>query len=169
MKRSWRRLAGVGRPSRRSAAPPVTCRSSGWRTRCSKSPRSAATATTTIADWRKGTRGTIPSGRSASTCWSTRSHPRWKRPATVDGEVVVIAPTAFLTPELWGVGNTGPWLHDGRAGTLEEAIRLHGVDDPPPSGDPGRSEAQEARDAFANLPEEDRRSQVTFLTSLRTF
>ncbi len=90
-------------------------------------------------------------------------------PATVNGEVVVIAPTAFLTPELWGVGNTGPWLHDGRAGTLEEAIRLHGEDDPPPIGDPGRSEAQEARDAFAALPEESRRSLVTFLTSLRTF
>ncbi len=90
-------------------------------------------------------------------------------PAMVDGEVVVIAPTAFLTPELWGVGNTGPWLHDGRAGTLEEAVRLHGEDDPPPIGDPGRSEAQEARDAFAALPEADRRALVTFLTSLRTF
>ncbi|HET7737487.1 MAG TPA: di-heme oxidoredictase family protein, partial [Tepidiformaceae bacterium] len=90
-------------------------------------------------------------------------------PATVDGEVVVIAPTAFLTPELWGVGNTGPWLHDGRAGTLEEAIRLHGEDDPAPIGDPGRSEAQEARDAFAALPVESRRSLLTFLTSLRTF
>ena len=90
-------------------------------------------------------------------------------PALVNGEVVVIAPTAFLTPELWGVGNTGPWLHDGRAGTLEEAVRLHGEDGPPPIGDPGRSEAQEARDAFAGLPEADRRSLVTFLTSLRTF
>ena len=90
-------------------------------------------------------------------------------PAMVDGEVVVIPPTAFLTPELWGVGNTGPWLHDGRAGTLEEAIRLHGEEDPPPIGDPGRSEAQEARDAFAALPEESRRSLVTFLMSLRTF
>ena len=90
-------------------------------------------------------------------------------PTMVDGEVVVIAPTAFLTPELWGVGNTGPWLHDGRAGTLEEAILLHGVDDPPAAGDPGRSDAQESRDAFVALPDADRRSLVTFLLSLRTF
>lgn len=90
-------------------------------------------------------------------------------PTTVDGEVVVIDPTAFLTPELWGVGNTGPWLHDGRAGTLEEAVLLHGVDDPPVVGDPGRSDAQESRDAFAALSNEERRSLVIFLLSLRTF
>ena len=57
----------------------------------------------------------------------------------------------FLTAELWGVGNTGLWLHDGRAGTLREAILLHGEDEPPAAGDPGRSEAQESRDAFVAL------------------
>lgn len=90
-------------------------------------------------------------------------------PTTVDGEVVVIAPSVFLTPELWGVGNTGPWLHDGRAGSLEEAILLHGVDDPSAVGDPLRSEAQDSRDAFAALPGEERKALVTFLHSLRTF
>jgi CxxC motif-containing protein (DUF1111 family) len=90
-------------------------------------------------------------------------------PTRVDGEVVVIAPTAFLTPELWGAGSTGPWLHDSRAGTLEEAILLHGEDDPPAVGDPLRSEAQESRDAFAALPAEERKALVTFLHSLRTF
>lgn len=90
-------------------------------------------------------------------------------PVLANGEPSLVAVTAFLTPELWGVGNTGPWLHDGRAGTLEEAILLHGEDDPPASGDPGRSEAQESRDAFAALPEEQRRALVTFLLSLRTF
>ena len=90
-------------------------------------------------------------------------------PLQVDGENVLIPATAFLTPELWGVGNTGPWLHDGRAGTLEEAILLHGEDDPPPTDDPGRSEAQDSRDAFAALPDQDRHSLVIFLLSLRTF
>jgi hypothetical protein len=90
-------------------------------------------------------------------------------PVELDGEMVLVAPTAFLTPELWGVGSTGPWLHDARAGTLEEAVLLHGEDDPPPVGDPGRSEAQEARDAFAALPEDDREALVTFLRSLRTY
>jgi mono/diheme cytochrome c family protein len=90
-------------------------------------------------------------------------------PVLANGEPSLVATTAFLTPELWGVGNTGPWLHDGRAGTLEEAILLHGEDDPPAPGDPGRSEAQESRDAFAALPQERRSALVTFLLSLRTF
>lgn len=90
-------------------------------------------------------------------------------PLSMDGELVLIPATVFLTPELWGVGNTGPWLHDGRAGSLEEAILLHGEDDPPAVGDPGRSEAQESRDAYAALPTEDRKALLTFLHSLRTF
>jgi len=27
---------------------------------------------------------------------------------------------------LWGVADSAPYLHDGRAETLEEAIKLHG-------------------------------------------
>lgn len=90
-------------------------------------------------------------------------------PLEIDGAVVLIDADVFLTPELWGVGNTGPWMHDGRAGSLEEAILLHGEDEPPAVGEPGRSEAQEARDAFAALPPDERAALVTFLHSLRTF
>ncbi len=90
-------------------------------------------------------------------------------PLVIDGDTALIAATAFLTPELWGVGSTGPWLHDARAGTLDEAILLHGEDQPPPVGDRGRSEAQESRDAFAALPEGDREALLTFLRSLRIF
>jgi len=32
----------------------------------------------------------------------------------------------FLTENLWGVGSTAPYLHDGRASTLAEAILEHG-------------------------------------------
>src|SRR5204863_2820011 len=32
----------------------------------------------------------------------------------------------FLTRNLWGVGSTAPYLHDGRATTLTEAILEHG-------------------------------------------
>jgi len=99
-----------------------------------------------------------------------------QRPATAnltplshDGKDVFIAPDAFLTPELWGVGSTGPWLHDARAGTLREAVMLHGEDSPPAVGDPGRSEAQEARDAFVALPESERAALLTFLRSLRSY
>lgn len=37
-----------------------------------------------------------------------------------------IGRSTFGTKELWGVACTGPWLHDGRATTLTEAIRYHG-------------------------------------------
>jgi hypothetical protein len=84
-------------------------------------------------------------------------------------QIVLIAPTAFLTPELWGVGSTGPWLHDGRAASLREAVLMHGEDQPLPPGDPGRSEAQESRDAFASLPATQQEELLSFLVSLRSF
>jgi hypothetical protein len=90
-------------------------------------------------------------------------------PATFEDQPITIGPDEFLTPELWGVGNTGPWLHDGRAGTLRAAILWHGEDDPPAAGGPERSEAQESRDAFAALPPDDQEALLTFLRSLRTF
>lgn len=35
-------------------------------------------------------------------------------------------PQEWRTPPLWGVGDSAPYLHDGRAATLEEAIAAHG-------------------------------------------
>ncbi|MEM7232191.1 MAG: di-heme oxidoredictase family protein [Planctomycetota bacterium] len=88
----------------------------------------------------------------------------------VDGDGrVSIEEQFFLTAELWGVGNTGPWLHDGRAASLDEAIALHGVDDPPAVGDLARSEAQESRDAFLALSSGERADVVQFLKSLVLF
>jgi len=86
-----------------------------------------------------------------------------------DGKPVKIAADQFLTAVLWGVGNTGPWLHDNRAGSLREAVLSHGEDAPPAVGTPGRSEAQEARDAFKSLAPADQDALVAFLSSLRTF
>jgi hypothetical protein len=60
----------------------------------------------------------------------------------------------FMTAPLWAVGQTGPWLHDGRATTLSEAILAHG------------GEAQAARDAYAGLPDAQQREVVEFLKSL---
>lgn len=90
-------------------------------------------------------------------------------PVKHEGKVVMIPADQFLTAELWGVGNTGPWLHDNRAGTLREAIVLHGEDAPPSVGAPGRSEAQESRDAFVKALATDQESLIAFLLSLRTF
>ncbi|AGY58055.1 di-heme oxidoredictase family protein [Gloeobacter kilaueensis] len=61
----------------------------------------------------------------------------------------------FRTPPLWGVGDTGPWLHDGRATTLSDAIAAHG------------GEATASRRRFIALSEADRRAIVEFLKSLR--
>jgi CxxC motif-containing protein (DUF1111 family) len=90
-------------------------------------------------------------------------------PLQVDGKVRVVPPDEFLTAELWGVGSTAPYLHDDRAGTLREAILLHGEDTPPPAGDPARSEAQEARDAFAKLASDEQKAVASFLKSLVNF
>ena len=87
----------------------------------------------------------------------------------IDGKPVKIPADQFLTAALWGVGNTGPYLHDNRAGTLREAVLLHGEDKPPAPGQPGRSEAQEARDAFKALPSGDQQALIAFLRSLQTF
>ena len=77
--------------------------------------------------------------------------------------------TCAEVAELWGVGSTSPYLHDDRAGTLHEAIALHGEDQPPAVGQPGRSEAQEARDAYLKLSADDQHALVSFLKSLVNF
>lgn len=60
----------------------------------------------------------------------------------------------FRTAPLWGVSLFGPYLHDGRAESLEEAIRLHG------------GEATGARVAYESLPSSDQEEVVTFLRHL---
>ena len=60
----------------------------------------------------------------------------------------------YRTQPLWGVSMHAPYLHDGRAETLEEAILLHG------------GEAQAIRDAFASLPPAQRDFIITFLEHL---
>ena len=49
-------------------------------------------------------------------------------------------PDTFLTENLWGVGSTAPYLHDGRATTLAEAIIEHAA-----SNSDTASEARGAR------------------------
>src|SRR5262245_61017793 len=63
----------------------------------------------------------------------------------------------FLTENLWGVGSTAPYLHDGRATTLTEAILLHG------------GESKTSRDAFAALGESAQADVTAFLDDLVLF
>jgi hypothetical protein len=62
----------------------------------------------------------------------------------------------FTTARLWGVADTAPYLHDGRALTLDEAILMHA------------GEAQDARDQYAGLAEKDKAVLLEFLLNLRT-
>lgn len=65
--------------------------------------------------------------------------------------------SVWITKELWGVGSTAPYLHDGRATTLTEAILAHG------------GEAAASRDAFAGLSEDDQIDLLLFLDNLLLF
>lgn len=63
----------------------------------------------------------------------------------------------FTTARLWGVADTAPYLHDGRATTLYQAIWFHG------------GEAQRPRYRFINkLTESQQQTLLEFLMTLRT-
>jgi hypothetical protein len=62
----------------------------------------------------------------------------------------------FITARLWGIADTSPYLHDGRAVTLTDAILMHG------------GEAQAARDAFNILFDSEKLDLLAFLRTLRT-
>ena len=66
-----------------------------------------------------------------------------------------IANEEFITARLWGIADSAPYLHDGRATTLTEAVEQHG------------GEAQAARDSFVALSPEGRDELLAFLGTLR--
>jgi CxxC motif-containing protein (DUF1111 family) len=45
----------------------------------------------------------------------------------------VAGPDEWRTPPLWGLADSGPYLHDGRALSIEDAIVLHGGEASPSS------------------------------------
>jgi CxxC motif-containing protein (DUF1111 family) len=60
----------------------------------------------------------------------------------------------FRTQPLWGVTAVSPYLHDGRARTIDEAVRWHG------------GEATSIRDAYLALPTNAQQDLLAFLESL---
>jgi len=60
----------------------------------------------------------------------------------------------FRTQPLWGVRLHGPWLHDGRADTMHEAILMHG------------GEGQQSRDAYDALSPTEQQAVIRFLEAL---
>ena len=62
--------------------------------------------------------------------------------------------TEFRTPPLWGASKTAPYMNDGTADTIEDAIDMH------------YKEAQMSKEKFHLLSEEERRSILLFLENL---
>ena len=71
---------------------------------------------------------------------------------------ILIEPTNVMqewrTPPLWGVRDSGPYMHDGRATTLLEAVIMHG------------GESTGTRDRFLNLSHRDRSAIIRFMETL---
>ncbi len=63
---------------------------------------------------------------------------------------------SFVTARLWGVADTAPYLHDGRATTLTEAIEWHGGD------------AQQERDNFVAFSDSKKIALLDYLRTLHT-
>ncbi|MFK8026547.1 MAG: di-heme oxidoredictase family protein [Gammaproteobacteria bacterium] len=61
----------------------------------------------------------------------------------------------FITMKLWGVADSAPYLHDGRALSLFEAVALHG------------GEAQDVRDRFLKLGKNGQNAIFAYLGTLK--
>jgi len=75
-------------------------------------------------------------------------------PGLADICLGLATPGEFRTEPLMGLRFSEKFLHDGRAASIEEAIRLHG------------GEAVASRDRFATLPAADREALLAFLKQL---
>ncbi|ESP93351.1 putative thiol oxidoreductase [Pseudoalteromonas luteoviolacea 2ta16] len=79
-------------------------------------------------------------------------------PQPTDTKGYAAQPGVYVTRPLWGVGDTAPYMHDGRARTLLEAIQLHGAEG---------SEAKKEFDNFNNLSAKEQQALIEFLESLK--
>jgi CxxC motif-containing protein (DUF1111 family) len=65
------------------------------------------------------------------------------------------APGEWRTPPLWGVASSAPYMHDGRAATLKDAIKLHD------------GQGRRAKERFQMLDARDQTRVVAFLETLQ--
>ena len=65
-----------------------------------------------------------------------------------------VSPTEYRTPPLWGVRDTAPYLHDGSAPGILDAVLSHG------------GEGSAAREAVETMDQSAQQDLVTFLLSL---
>jgi CxxC motif-containing protein (DUF1111 family) len=73
------------------------------------------------------------------------------QPSTISG---FTTGAEFRTQPLWGVRHTAPFLHNGRADTLDDAIRMHG------------GEGAASRDLYTGLTQAERDDIIAFLEVL---
>jgi CxxC motif-containing protein (DUF1111 family) len=94
-----------------------------------------------------------PSLASLATYYSTPAPE-----STAEREMATLAdpagPNDWRTPPLWGLRDSGPYLHDGRARTIDEAVHWHG------------GEAQDSSDLYGKLNKQERKALQSFLMSL---
>jgi cytochrome c peroxidase len=65
------------------------------------------------------------------------------------------SPSEWRTPPLWGVADSAPYLHDGRAATLVDAIKLHA------------GQASSSANRFTGLSDVQQEELIAFLNTLR--
>jgi len=70
------------------------------------------------------------------------------------GSALKVLQQEWRTPPLWGVRDSGPYLHDGRAKTLKEAILAHA------------GESILSTEKFAALPAQEQEDLISFLNTL---
>jgi CxxC motif-containing protein (DUF1111 family) len=95
-----------------------------------------------------------PAGANPSSSSGGVSPAYYGGPTDLFATVPPITKRQWRTPPLWGVADSAPYLHDGRAATLTEAIRLHA------------GEAMGSVRLFVMLPSAERQKLLTFLGSL---
>jgi CxxC motif-containing protein (DUF1111 family) len=101
-----------------------------------------------------GPRLADPAGTNPSSSPGASGAAYYGGPTDVFAQTPPITRRQWRTPPLWGVADSAPYLHDGRAATLEEAIKAHA------------GEAAISARLFAALRAAEREKLLAFLGSL---
>ena len=144
--------SGSRRERRRSASAPFasTSRAISPTTCCTTPTAACASASARCAS--------IPAAaRRSSTSAAISSATTWGRACAESVDEKGTGASVFLTENLWGVGSTAPYLHDGRATTLTEAILEHG------------GEAATSKNNFLRLSTQDQADVIAYLDNLVLF
>ena len=93
-----------------------------------------------------------PPGAGGGRGYGNDPPPQLNLPSRPDTEP---KPEEWKTPALWGVADSAPYLHDGSAATLKDAIQRHGGD------------ARAVRDRYKALSGDEQAAVLAFLGTLK--